>query len=65
MRPPIDMAATICASKSLAGAMLPMVAAIPPDTPMIPNAFPVLAVDCFDKPPNAPTQHRPEAKYII
>jgi len=59
------MAALICARSSGLGLRAPRVAAIPPATPIIPRALPSRAVLWLERPARAPTQHRPEPKYII
>lgn len=63
--PPTAMAALICARSSGLGLRAPRVAAIPPATPIIPKALPRRAVFWLERPARAPTQHRPEPKYII
>lgn len=63
--PPTAMAALICARSSGLGLRAPRVAATPPMTPIIPKALPRRAVVWLERPARAPTQHRPEPKYII
>lgn len=63
--PPTAMAALIWPRSSGEGFRTPRVAAMPPATPIIPRALPRRAEDWVDRPPRAPTQHRPEPRYII
>lgn len=63
--PPTAMAAPIWPRSSGEGFRTPRVAAMPPATPIIPRALPRRAVDWVDRPPRAPTQQRPEPRYII
>jgi len=55
-------APTICAKTGVEGASAPIVAAIPPETPIIPNALPKRAVGCVESPANAPTQQSEDAR---
>lgn len=65
MVPPSAIAPDICANNSGEGLRPPRVAAKPPATPIIPKAFPRRAVPWVDRPARAPTQHKPEPRYII
>lgn len=47
------------------GDRAPTVAAIPPDTPIMPRALPRREVGWVESPANAPTQQRDEARYVI
>lgn len=59
------MARDIWDRSSGEGLRAPRVAAMPPATPIMPREFPKRLVPCADRPARAPTQHRPEPKYII
>lgn len=63
--PPVAMARDICDSSSGEGLRAPRVAAMPPATPIMPRVFPNRLVPWAERPASAPTQHRPEPRYII
>lgn len=65
MVPPKAIAPDIWANNSGDGFSPPRVAARPPATPIMPNALPRRAVPWVERPARAPTQHRPEPRYMI
>lgn len=65
MVPPMAIAPDIWANSCGSGFRPPSVAARPPATPIMPNALPSRAVPWVERPPRAPTQHRPEPRYMI
>lgn len=65
MVPPVAIAKDIWDSSSGEGLREPRVAAMPPATPIMPKAFPRRLVPWADRPASAPTQHKPDPRYII
>lgn len=65
MVPPKAIAPDIWANNSGLGFRPPRVADRPPATPIMPSALPRRAVPWVERPARAPTQHRPEPKYMI
>ena len=65
MVPPKAIAPDIWANNPGDGFRPPSVAARPPATPIMPKALPRRAVPWVERPARAPTQHRPEPRYMI